>query len=131
VRRSTLLYLTSALFIAVAGCNAEPPASTITGEELARRIDSSTAPLILDVRSESEFSSGRVPGAMLVPHTELAARVSELGAAADDEVVVYCERGGRAGDAATTLEAAGFTNIRHLEGDMSAWRDSGLPCEGC
>ena len=88
-----------------------------------------TAPLLLDVRTPEEYASGHVPGAVNIPHDQLGSRVNEIEAHRDQEVVVYCERGGRAANAAETLEAAGFITIRHLSGDMSAWRDAGLPTE--
>lgn len=97
--------------------------------EIADRISAGAAPLLLDVRTPEEFTSGHVPGAVNIPHDQLPSRLGELSASRDDEVVVYCERGGRAAKATETLEAAGFTAIRHLTGDMSGWRDAGLPTE--
>ena len=44
-------------------------------------------------------------------------------------MIVYCERGIRAGIAADVLKEAGFSRIEHLEGDMSGWRERGLPIE--
>jgi rhodanese-related sulfurtransferase len=101
------------------GAPAEPP--SITPQELLESLD---PPLVLDVRSAEEFASGHVPGAVHVPHDQLAARVSELGA--PREVVVYCERGSRASKAAAVLRDAGFA-VQHLAGDMRGWREAGLP----
>lgn len=84
--------------------------------------------LILDVRTEAEFGSGHVPGAVNIPHGELASRLSELPST-DQPVVVYCRSGKRAGMASSVLLDAGYTNILHLEGDMNAWQASGLPTE--
>ena len=86
----------------------------------------SDAPLVLDVRSPEEFASGHVPGARNVAYDEVATRLAELGPAR--EVVVYCERGPRAAKAAAVLASAGF-EVRHLTGDMSGWREQGLPVE--
>ncbi len=83
------------------------------------------------MRTPEEFATGRVPGAINIPEGELAARVDELGPARDREIVVYCERGGRASRAASILREARFSAVEHLEGDMSAWRSERLPCEGC
>ena len=83
--------------------------------------------LILDVRTSEEFASGHVPGAINIPYDEVGMRVDELGSDLDRTVVVYCERGGRAGKAEATLLAAGFTDLMHLEGDMLAWRSEGRP----
>jgi len=43
--------------------------------------------------------------------------------------VLYCKSGTRAGWAGSTLEEHGFTRLRHLSGDMSAWNEAELPVE--
>ena len=85
--------------------------------------------LILDVRSPEEFASGHVPNAVNIPHDELASRLTELQDFRSAPVVVYCERGGRAGKAALVLTNSGFSHIRHLTGDMSGWREQNLPVD--
>jgi phage shock protein E len=98
----------------------------ISADELLARTGKPDAPLILDVRSAEEFASGRVPGAKHVPYDEVPARLAELGP--PREVVVYCERGGRAAKAAEALTKAGF-DVRHLTGDMQEWRARGRAME--
>jgi len=85
--------------------------------------------LILDVRTREEYASGHVPGAINIPHTEVEKRLAELGTDPTLPVVVYCERGVRAGKAESQLLAAGFSELRHLEGDMRAWRENDRPTE--
>ena len=102
----------------------------VTQEEMVRLIDAGAAPLILDVRRPDEFAAGHVPGAVLIPHTELAERLAEIDAAREAGVIVYCESGRRAGMAEELLIAQGFSNVQHLEGDMRAWRRAKLPIEG-
>ena len=85
--------------------------------------------LILDVRNPLEFDTGHVPGAINIPHDQVATRLAELEAGRDLPVVVYCERGGRAGKATAVLAGAGFEDVRHLEGDMTGWRAAKLPVE--
>ncbi len=123
---STLLF---AIGLSVAACTVGTDASDVAQAQVVAWIDRGTAPLLIDVRTPEEYASGHVPGAVNIPHDQLGSRVNEIEAHRDQEVVVYCERGGRAANAAETLEAAGFTTIRHLSGDMSAWRDAGLPTE--
>jgi rhodanese-related sulfurtransferase len=108
-------------------CNAATP--IITQEDLLKKLESGTAPLILDVRTPGEYRSGHVPQAINIPHNELASRLIELLDAKDREVVTYCERGPRAGFAESILQEAGFSAVRHLVGDMYAWRRNGLPIE--
>lgn len=116
------------LLIAGLACNTVPAeVSDISASALQER--SVQEVLILDVRSAEEYAEGHVPGAVNIPHDELADRIAEVDADKGDPVVVYCERGMRAGWAASTLLDAGYSEILHLEGDMTGWRDDGRPVE--
>ena len=53
--------------------------------------------LVVDVRTAQEFAAGHVPGAIHIPHDELADRFAELGESRERPVVLYCESGRRAG----------------------------------
>ena len=85
--------------------------------------------LVLDVRSSTEFASGHVPGARNLPHDQLAEALASLEAHKRTPVIVYCESGRRAGGVTSQLLEAGFEDVRHLEGDMRAWRADGRPTE--
>lgn len=88
---------------------------------------SADRPIFLDVRSEAEYRQAHIEGSVHIPHTEVAARIDELRALGDDEIIVYCERGGRARTAEDALGAAGGFRVRHMEGDMRGWRRADLP----
>lgn len=79
--------------------------------------------VVLDVRTPAEFAEGHVPGAINIPHTELAARVAELADAKEKDVVVYCRTGVRAQEALGVLGKAGFTRLYHLKGDYTRWTE--------
>jgi len=102
---------------------------SIAPSELADRIGTSNAPLILDVRTPGEYAAGHIPGAVYIPHTELRDRLSEVISHQDREIVVHCQMGPRAGVAQSILSQAGFTQIRELEGHMRQWNASGYPIE--
>ena len=99
-------------------------AANIGADELISRIESETAPTILDVRTPEEFAEGHVPGAINIPYTELEQRASELEMEHSDELVVYCQSGRRAGIAEATLAELGFTNVRDLDGHIAAWKEA-------
>jgi phage shock protein E len=80
---------------------------------------------VLDVRTPQEYAEGHVPGAVNVPHDQLASRLAEVPK--DKDVVLYCKSGRRAGIAADVLAANGYTRLSHLEGDMNAWIEKGRP----
>ncbi len=82
---------------------------------------------VLDVRTPQEYAEGHVPGAVNVPHDQLASRLAEVPK--DKDVVLYCKSGRRAGIAADVLAANGYMRLSHLEGDMPAWIEKGRPVE--
>jgi len=115
--------------LVVSGCAEvdEPGVTEISQQEFMSSPPADV--LVLDVRTQEEFSSGHVPGAVNIPHDVLASRLSDLDGQKDRAVVVYCRSGKRAGMASAVLLDAGYTNIFHLEGDMNAWTAKGLPTE--
>ena len=96
---------------------------------LARMAGGDGAPAVLDVRTAKEFAEGHVPGAINISHDELEARLPELEADRDRDLVVYCRSGKRAGLALDMLEKAGFKRLYHLEGDYLGWAEAGRPVE--
>ena len=119
------------LALLAASCvGADPaPGDSIEASELATRIGSESAPIVLDVRTADEFAAGHIPGAINVPHAELGERLPTLGLPLDAEIVVHCESGRRAGIAETILLESGYTRVRDLDGHMKGWRAEGLPLE--
>ena len=116
------------LFTAVllAGYMPASSAEDISAAELEQQLTANTAPLILDVRSADEYDAGHLPTAINIPHTEVADRQTELPNNLDTEIIIYCRSGRRAAMAQATLEEAGFSNVRHLEGDFLGWQEAGL-----
>ncbi|ETX04725.1 MAG: hypothetical protein ETSY2_27175 [Candidatus Entotheonella gemina] len=118
----------STLILAVAAI-VSGQSQQISQQELLQRIESKQEMLLIDVRTAGEFRMGRVPGAVNIPLNELAERLGEVRPHPDTGVILYCETGRRAGIAERMLRDAGLDNIRQLEGNMSAWRQSELPIE--
>ena len=116
-------YAVVALLLACAG-SAE--VLDISPDELLARLAGGDT-LILDVRTPEEFAGGHVPGAVNIPYDQVPSRLAELDAHRGDDIVIYCEKGWRAGKAAEALRGAGFPNLLHLTGDMSEWRAAGRP----
>ncbi len=111
----------------VAACNRGGAGPTISQDELSSEIGAGNKILLLDVRSVEEFHSGHIPGAKNVPHNEIGDWLRNQSLAPDLDIVVYCETGSRSGTAQQVLINKGFTSVRHLDGDMKAWRE----CEDC
>ncbi len=104
-----------------------PEAPSITPAELHARQESGTAPLVIDVRTPEEYSSGHIPGAVNVPFDQVAQRIAEVDA--PHGVALYCMVGPRARKGESALLAASYQKVFHLEGGLAAWQAAGFPVE--
>ena len=96
-------------------------------KQLYRLIESKQAPLIIDVRSQSEYESGHLPGAIHIPFWWAFSPKELEKADPSSPLVLYCQHGPRTGIAKLALRLSGFDNIVYLEGHMSAWQQAKLP----
>jgi rhodanese-related sulfurtransferase len=102
----------------------------ISQADLLARLEKKDPTLVvLDVRTPAEFAAGHVPGAVNVAHDQVPAKLAELAAHKDKDVVLYCRSGRRSAAAANTLRGAGFGKLLHLEGDWLAWEAEKKPVE--
>lgn len=125
-----IIFLVSSFCITTFACGEVlPETKQIAPIELAQVINTNAVPIILDVRTTEEYSEGHIPGAINIEYRELPSRLHEIQSSAKKQIVVYCERGFRAKIAEDTLKQAGFTEILHLQGDMSVWRQKGFKIE--
>ena len=65
-------------------------------------------PVLVDVRSEGEYASGAIDGALNHPLQGLPDTLLDMGIELDEEVIVYCRSGRRSAQAKTLLKQAGF-----------------------
>jgi hydroxyacylglutathione hydrolase len=82
---------------------------------------------VLDVRGQSEWDAGHIPGAVHLPLATLANRLDELPR--DTPLVLQCQGGGRSSIASALLQANGFEDVTNLRGGIRGWREAGLPME--
>lgn len=83
---------------------------------------------VLDVREPSEFATGIIPGAILIPLGQVEKRVAELDAFKDQPMYVVCGSGGRSAQAIKVLASKyGFKQLQNIKGGMNAWRKAKLP----
>ena len=105
-----------------------PQVAWISTEALANWLadKSKPPPLLLDVRTPEEWNVSHLPGAR---HAEPKASVESVTAGISKEtpIVTYCAIGYRSAEMATRLQAAGFTNVRNLEGSIFQWANEHRP----
>jgi rhodanese-related sulfurtransferase/rubrerythrin len=82
--------------------------------------------LVIDVRQASEYEDGHIPGAKLMPLTEVETRLFTLPP--DRDLIFYCANGGRSQWAASLAGEGEVSKktVYHLRGGMQAWEGKAL-----
>ena len=88
----------------------------ITAQEAKVLMDTEKDYVILDVRTQEEYDQGHIPGAILIPDTEIEDRAEGELTDKDQLILVYCRSGRRSKLAAQSLVELGYTNIREFGG---------------
>lgn len=91
---------------------------------------------VVDVREESEFAEGHLPGARLVPRGFLEVKADLAHPKRDPwladrarKLILYCGGGNRSALAAQTLRQMGFEHVVSLAEGWSGWTKRGYPVE--
>ena len=92
----------------------------VDAREAARLISEQDA-LVVDVRTEIEYASGRIPDAMHVSLRQLPDRIDRLEKYKDRPIVVSCRTGSRSLSACAYLAENGFEEVYNLKGGLRAW----------
>ena len=123
------------------------PSARATMDDLAANAAGSK---LLDTRTPEEYLGqaeidhrpGHIPGAVNLPHSEMAGaggslliepdllnrRLAAVGVTPGDAVVAYCRSGVRASLAYLSMRQAGY-DVRLYDGSYAEWMDSGNPVE--
>ena len=98
------------------GNNREVVYMNITAAEAKEIMDSEEGYVILDVRTQDEYNQGHIPGAVLIPDTEIRTKAEKVLTDKDQRILVYCRSGRRSKLAAEALVELGYTNIWEFGG---------------
>jgi len=121
LRRAVVLSVGGMWAFGVLGAEFKSPA--IAATDLAARLGTADAPVVVDVRRPIEFKAAHVPGALNIPHAELVLRLDEVKS--PNGVVLYCIAGQRTRQAESTLLENGIQHVYHLKGGLSNWIQGG------
>lgn len=100
---------------------------SISVHDLAKRLDSPSPPVLLDVRTPMEFNAGHAPKAIPAPLNELSRRIAHLKQSYPGrEIALICRSGNRSLMGAITLKRAGLS-VCNVSGGMAHWAGQGYP----
>lgn len=100
-----------------------------TVEDVKRRLDAGEKFTLVDVREESEFAAGHLPGALHLSKGVIERDVETKVPDPAAPLVLYCGGGYRSALAADNLQKMGYTNVISMDGGWRVWNEKGYPVE--
>lgn len=121
IKRRLVSVIAALVFLMIlSGCAAEEQKEgvymNINPEKAKEMMEELDEFVLLDARSEEEFAEGHIPGAVVIPHTEIYARAEAEIPEKDVPVFVYCRSGRRSKIAAEELLSLGYAEIYEFGG---------------
>jgi rhodanese-related sulfurtransferase len=100
-----------------------------TVDDVKRRLDAGERFTLVDVREESEFAAGHLPGAVHLGKGVIERDVEKTIPDPATPLVLYCGGGFRSALAADAIQKMGYTNVISMDGGWSGWTAKGYPTE--
>jgi rhodanese-related sulfurtransferase len=85
--------------------------------------------VLVDVREDSEFTAGHIPGAIHIGKGVIERDIEAKVPDPATPLVLYCGGGFRSALAADAIQKMGYTNVISMDGGWRAWTEQELPVE--
>ena len=119
MRKQTIALLL-VLVLLLTACAQAASYEQISQEEAKKIMDTGNGYILLDTRTREEYDQSHIPGALLIPHTEIAERAEAELPDKDQLILVYCRSGNRSKQATEVLVELGYTNVKEF-GGINTW----------
>ena len=97
--------------------------------EVKRRLDTREKVILVDVREESEWARGHLPGAVHLGKGIIERDIENAFPDKAAALVLYCGGGFRSALAADNLQKMGYTDVTSMDGGWRGWTEAGFPVE--
>ena len=97
--------------------------------DMKRRMDGGEKIALVDVREESEWAQGHLPGAMHLGKGIIERDIEQHVPDTNAKIVLYCGGGFRSALTADNLQKMGYTNVESMDGGWKGWIGAGLPTQ--
>ena len=96
----------------------------LTVQALKEKLESGDTFIFIDVREPFEYEEFNLGGELIPLGTIVEAAATSLSEKKEDEIVLICRSGARAGQARMMLTTQGFSNVRTVLGGLLAWEQA-------
>ena len=97
--------------------------------DMKRRMDAGEKIALVDVREESEWAQGHLPGAIHLGKGIIERDIEQRVPDTNAKIVLYCGGGFRSALTADNLQKMGYTNVESMDGGWKGWIAAGLPTQ--
>ena len=97
--------------------------------DVKRRLDAGEKFVLVDVREESEWASGHLPGAVHLGKGIIERDIEQRVPDTSTKLVLYCGGGFRSALTADNLQKMGYSNVESMDGGWKGWLAAGLPTQ--
>jgi len=97
--------------------------------DVRRRLEAGERFYLVDVREESEWSRGHLPGAIHLSKGIIERDIEKTIADPSATIVLYCGGGFRSALAADSLQQIGYSDVSSMDGGWRGWCEAGYPVE--
>ena len=95
--------------------------------DVTRRQAAGESLTLVDVREESEFAKGHIPGSIHLGKGVIERDIEDKIPNPATELILYCGGGYRSALAADILQKMGYTHVISMDGGWRGWTEAGLP----
>ncbi len=95
--------------------------------DLKRRMDAGEKFHLVDVREESEWTKGHLPGAVYMGRGVIERDIEQKIPDTSAKLILYCGGGFRSALVADNLQKMGYHNVESMDGGWRGWLAAGLP----
>jgi rhodanese-related sulfurtransferase len=95
-------------------------------DEVKARLDAKEDFTLIDVREDSEWAKGHLPGAVHLGKGIIERDIENAVPAKTTPLVLYCGGGYRSALAADSLQKMGYTNVMSMDGGWRGWTNAGF-----
>ncbi len=100
-----------------------------TIDTVAARLAAGETLTIIDVREDSEYAAGHLPGAIHISKGVMERDIETKIPDPATELILYCGGGFRSALTADNLQKMGYTNVLSMDGGWGIWKAKGLPTD--
>jgi rhodanese-related sulfurtransferase len=94
-----------------------------------QRLDREEPIVLIDVREESEWDRGRIPGSFHLGKGIIERDIERLIPDPDIEIILYCGGGYRSALVADSLRKMGYRRPVSMDGGIRGWMEAGYPLD--